>query len=212
MYSSKEIRSFTAVELGKKIANKEITSVQATNAYLEQIENTEKDVNAYITVMKEKALERADFIDKKIAEGENWSNLMGVPMAIKDVLCMKDTLTSCGSKILGNFYPTYTSTAVENLLNAGIVVLGKTNMDEFAMGSTTESSYFGATSRCSEFLCGGIGYGYRRFYPSACVILRHYGYQAYLRQSFPLRTNCLRLISRPDRSYGKGYYRLCGYP
>ena len=132
MYSSKEIRS-------------EITSVQATNAYLEQIENTEKDVNAYITVMKEKALERADFIDKKIAEGENWSNLMGVPMAIKDVLCMKDTLTSCGSKILGNFYPTYTSTAVENLLNAGVVVLGKTNMDEFAMGSTTESSYFGAT-------------------------------------------------------------------
>ena len=70
---------------------------------------------------------------------------MGVPMAIKDVLCMKDTLTSCGSKILGNFYPTYTSTAVENLLNAGVVVLGKTNMDEFAMGSTTESSYFGAT-------------------------------------------------------------------
>ena len=145
MYSSKEIRNFTAVELGKKIAAKEITSVQATNAYLEQIENTEKDVNAYITVMKEKALERAEFIDKKIAEGENWSNLMGVPMAIKDVLCMKDTLTSCGSKILGNFYPTYTSTAVENLLNAGVVVLGKTNMDEFAMGSTTESSYFGAT-------------------------------------------------------------------
>ena len=145
MYSSKEIRNLTAVALGKKIADKEITSVQATNAYLEQIENTEKDINAYITVMKEKALERADFIDKKIAEGENWSNLMGVPMAIKDVLCMKDTLTSCGSKILGNFYPTYTSTAVENLLNAGVVVLGKTNMDEFAMGSTTESSYFGAT-------------------------------------------------------------------
>ena len=145
MYSSKEIRNLTAVALGKKIANQEITSIQATSAYLEQIENTEKDINAYITVMKEKALERAEFIDKKIAEGENWSNLMGVPMAIKDVLCMKDTLTSCGSKILGNFYPTYTSTAVENLLNAGVVVLGKTNMDEFAMGSTTESSYFGAT-------------------------------------------------------------------
>ena len=145
MYSSKEIRNLTAVELGRKIADKEITSVQATKAYLEQIENTEKNINAYITVMAEKALERADFIDKKIADGEIWSNLMGVPMAIKDVLCMKDTLTSCGSKILGNFYPTYTSTAVENLLNAGVVVLGKTNMDEFAMGSTTESSYFGAT-------------------------------------------------------------------
>ena len=145
MYSSKEIRNLTAVELGRKIADKEITSVQATKAYLEQIENTEKSINAYITVMAEKALERADFIDKKIADGEIWSNLMGVPMAIKDVLCMKDTLTSCGSKILGNFYPTYTSTAVENLLNAGVVVLGKTNMDEFAMGSTTESSYFGAT-------------------------------------------------------------------
>ena len=145
MYSSKEIRNLTAVELGRKIADKEITSVQATKAYLEQIENTEKSINAYITVMAEKALERAEYIDKKIADGEIWSNLMGVPMAIKDVLCMKDTLTSCGSKILGNFYPTYTSTAVENLLNAGVVVLGKTNMDEFAMGSTTESSYFGAT-------------------------------------------------------------------
>lgn len=145
MYSSKEIRSFTAVELGRKIADKEITSVEATKAYLEQIKNTEKDVNAYITVMEEKALERAEFIDKKIADGEVWSKLMGVPMAIKDVLCMKETLTSCGSKILGNFYPTYTSTAVQNLLDAGVVVLGKTNMDEFAMGSTTESSYFGAT-------------------------------------------------------------------
>ena len=145
MYSSKEIRSFTAVELGKKIADKEITSVEATKAYLEQIKNTEKDVNAYITVMEEQALERAEFIDKKIADGESWSKLMGVPMAIKDVLCMKETLTSCGSKILGNFYPTYTSTAVQNLLDAGVVVLGKTNMDEFAMGSTTESSYFGAT-------------------------------------------------------------------
>ena len=145
MYSSKEIRGFTAVELGRKIADKEITSVEATKAYLEQIKNTEKDVNAYITVMEEKALERAEFIDKKIADGESWSKLMGVPMAIKDVLCMKETLTSCGSKILGNFYPTYTSTAVQNLLDAGVVVLGKTNMDEFAMGSTTESSYFGAT-------------------------------------------------------------------
>ena len=145
MYSSKEIRSFTAVELGRKIADKEITSVEATKAYLEQIKNTEKDVNAYITVMEEKALERAEFIDRKIADGEVWSKLMGVPMAIKDVLCMKETLTSCGSKILGNFYPTYTSTAVQNLLDAGVVVLGKTNMDEFAMGSTTESSYFGAT-------------------------------------------------------------------
>ena len=145
MYSSKEIRSFTAVELGRKIADKEITSVEATRAYLEQIKNTENNINAYITVMEEKALERAGFIDKKIAEGEIWSGLMGVPMAIKDVLCMKETLTSCGSRILGNFYPTYTSTAVQNLLDAGIVVLGKTNMDEFAMGSTTESSYFGAT-------------------------------------------------------------------
>ena len=145
MYSSKEIRSFTAVELGRKIADKEITSVEATRAYLEQIKNTENNINAYITVMEEKALERAGFIDKKIAEGEIWSGFMGVPMAIKDVLCMKETLTSCGSRILGNFYPTYTSTAVQNLLDAGVVVLGKTNMDEFAMGSTTESSYFGAT-------------------------------------------------------------------
>ena len=164
MYSSKEIRSFTAVELGKKIADKEITSVQATNAYLEQIENTEKDVNAYITVMKEKALERADFIDKKIAEGEIWSNLMGVPMAIKDVLCMKDTLTSCGSKILGNFYPTYTSTAVENLLNAGVVVLGKTNMDEFvkASGGINSTSYsFDVPSQycCGIFVCNINGAG-----------------------------------------------------
>jgi len=214
VYSSKEIRGFTAVELGRKIADKEITSVEATKAYLEQIKNTEKDVNAYITVMEEKALERAEFIDKKIADGESWSKLMGVPMAIKDVLCMKETLTSCGSKILGNFYPTYTSTAVQNLLDAGVVVLGKTNMDEFAMGSTTESSYFGATkksvglkqssrrfirrfgcSSCGKFMCSGSWHRYRRFYKTACFFLRYYGYQADLRQSFPLRTNCLWFIT-----------------
>ena len=144
-----EILSLSAVELGKKIASGEITSVEATKAYLDKIGAVDKEINAYVTVDTEGALKAAEEADKMIAEkkaaGEKLSPFAGVPVAIKDNMCIEGMLTSCSSHILDNFYPTYTATAVEVLKEAGAVVLGHTNMDEFAMGSTTETSYFGPT-------------------------------------------------------------------
>lgn len=140
-----EIPSLSAVELGKKIAAGEITSVEATKAYLDAIGAKDKEINAYITVDTEGAIKAAEEADRKIASGELKGPLAGVPVAIKDNMCIEGTLTTCASHILDNFVPTYTSTAVQKLIDAGAVVLGRTNMDEFAMGSTTETSYFGAT-------------------------------------------------------------------
>ena len=140
-----DILSLSAVELGKKIAAGEITSVEATKAYLDHIGAVDKDINAYVTVDTEGALRAAEEADKKIKEGTLKGPFAGVPVAVKDNMCIEGMLTSCSSHILDNFYPTYTSTAVEMLKEAGAVVLGHTNMDEFAMGSTTETSYYGPT-------------------------------------------------------------------
>ena len=140
-----DIMSLTAVELGKKIKAKEISVTEATQAYLDQIEKVENDVHSYVTIDKEGALKRAEEVQKMIDDGTLRSPLAGVPVAIKDNMCTKGTRTTCSSKILENFVPTFTSEAVLNLEKAGAVIIGKTNMDEFAMGSTTETSYYGVT-------------------------------------------------------------------
>ena len=139
------LTSLTAVELGRKIKAKEVTAVEAMKAVLEQIKKSEGTVNAYVTVDEEGALKRAEEVQKKIDAGELEGPLAGVPVAIKDNMCTEGMLTTCSSKILGNFIPTYTSEAVLNLEKAGAVIIGKTNMDEFAMGSTTETSAYGVT-------------------------------------------------------------------
>ena len=140
-----DMMSLTAVELGKKIKAKEISVREATEAALAQIDKVEADVHSYVTIDREGALKRADEVQKLIDDGTLTGPLAGVPVAIKDNMCTKDMLTTCSSKILGNFKPTFTAEAVLNLEKAGAVILGKTNMDEFAMGSTTETSYFGET-------------------------------------------------------------------
>jgi len=140
------LMSLTAVELGKKIKSGEVRVVDAVNAAFDQIEAVEKDINSYVTVYKkEEVLEKAEHIQKLIDEGQLTGPLVGVPVAIKDNMCTRDKLTTCSSKILGNFYPTYSAEAVINLEKAGAVIIGKTNMDEFAMGSTTETSFYGPT-------------------------------------------------------------------
>lgn len=140
------LMSLTAVELGKKIKSGEVRLVDAVNAAFDQIEAVEKDINSYVTVYKkEEVLEKAEHIQKLIDEGQLTGPLAGVPVAIKDNMCTRDKLTTCSSKILGNFYPTYSAEAVINLEKAGAVIIGKTNMDEFAMGSTTETSFYGPT-------------------------------------------------------------------
>ena len=139
------VLDLTAVELGKKIKAKEITVVDAVKASLEQIKKLEPVVHAYVTVDEEGALKRAEEVQKLIDDGTLTGPLAGVPVAIKDNMCTKDLLTTCSSKILYNFVPTFSAEAVVNLEKAGAVILGKTNMDEFAMGSTTETSAYGVT-------------------------------------------------------------------
>ncbi len=139
------VLDLTAVELGKKIKAKEITVVDAVKASLEQIKKLEPVVHAYVTVDEEGALKRAEEVQRRIDDGTLTGPLAGVPVAIKDNMCTKDLLTTCSSKILYNFVPTFSAEAVINLEKAGAVILGKTNMDEFAMGSTTETSAYGVT-------------------------------------------------------------------
>ena len=139
------LTSLTAVELGKKIKAKEVTVEEAVKASLEQIKKSESVINAYVTVDEEGALKRAKEVQAKIDAGELTGPLAGVPVAIKDNMCTEGMLTTCSSKILGNFIPTFSSQAVLNLEAAGAVIIGKTNMDEFAMGSTTETSAYGET-------------------------------------------------------------------
>ena len=140
-----DLMSLTAVELGRKIQAKEVTVKEAVMACFAQIEKVEDAVNGFVTLDKEGALKRAEKVQAKIDAGELTGPLAGVPAAIKDNMCTKDMLTTCSSKILENFKPTYTAEAVLNLEKAGAVIIGKTNMDEFAMGSTTETSYYGET-------------------------------------------------------------------
>ena len=155
------ILDLTAVELGKKIKAGEVTAVTATKAVLEQIKALEPSLNCYVTVDEEGALKQAEEVQKKIEDGVLTGPLAGVPVAIKDNMCTKDLLTTCSSKILENFIPTFSAEAVLNLEKAGVVILGKTNMDEFAMGSTTETSYYGVTKnpRNPEHVPGGSSGG-----------------------------------------------------
>ena len=139
------LMSLTAVELGRKIKEKEVTVEEAVTAALDAIEKREAQVHSFVTVDREGALKRAKEVQAKIDAGELTGPLAGVPVAIKDNMCTKGLLTTCSSKILYNFVPTYTAEAILNLEKAGAVILGKTNMDEFAMGSTTETSAYGVT-------------------------------------------------------------------
>ena len=151
----------TAVELAKEIKAGKTTAVEAMKAVLEQIEKTEETYHCYITIDKEKAMQAAKEAQEKIEAGTLTGPLAGVPVAIKDNLCTKDVVTTCASKILENFVPQYDAEAVVKLQEAGAVMIGKTNMDEFAMGSTTENSAYGVTKnpRNPEHVPGGSSGG-----------------------------------------------------
>ena len=155
------LMSLTAVELGKKIVAGEVSVEEAAKAALDAVAKQEKAINSFVTVNEEKALERAKEVQKGIESGRYTGPLAGVPVAIKDNMCTEGMRTTCSSKILGNFIPPYTSEAVLNLERAGAVIIGKTNMDEFAMGSTTETSAFGATKNPwnTEHVPGGSSGG-----------------------------------------------------
>lgn len=139
------ILDLTASGLSAKIKAGEVTAMQAVEAVFDKIAEKEELLHCYVTLDKEGAMKRAEAVQKKIESGELTGPLAGVPVAVKDNLCTAGMLTTCSSKILGNFIPTFSAQAVVDLEAAGAVILGKTNMDEFAMGSTTETSAFGIT-------------------------------------------------------------------
>lgn len=140
-----ELLEWTALELSAKIKTGEIKARDAVLAALERIEAGEGIYHCYITVDAEGALRRAEEVQRRMDGGELSGPLSGVPVAVKDNICTEGLLTTCASKMLGNFVPAYSAEAVRRLEEAGAVILGKTNMDEFAMGSTTETSAYGET-------------------------------------------------------------------
>lgn len=140
-----KVTDMTAVELSAAIRDGQVTAVEAAEEMLARIEERDGIYNCYVTVDRDGALAQARAVQEKIDVGELTGPLAGVPVAIKDNLCTEGLLTTCASRILENFVPTYTAEAVMNLRRAGAAILGKTNMDEFAMGSTTETSAYGVT-------------------------------------------------------------------
>ncbi len=133
----------TLSELSALLEAGEVTSVQLTEHFLQRIKEHDAELNSFITVTAEQALKSAAEADKKRKAG-NAGPLTGIPIAHKDIFCTKDVKTTCGSKMLDNFISPYDATVVEKMQQAGVIMLGKTNMDEFAMGSSNETSYFGA--------------------------------------------------------------------
>jgi aspartyl-tRNA(Asn)/glutamyl-tRNA(Gln) amidotransferase subunit A len=156
-----ELTRLDAAELARLIATGEVSSVEATRAHLDRIRAVDSDVHAYLHVAEDSALERAAQIDSRRAAGEPLGPLAGVPIAIKDVLATEDMPSTAGSRILEGWIPPYDATVVRRLREAGLIPLGKTNMDEFAMGSSTEHSAYGPTHNPwdLERIPGGSGGG-----------------------------------------------------
>jgi len=139
-----QITELTLCELKKLYEKKEVKASEVVSSLLEKINSEDKKLHSYLFV-NEKAIEEAKIVDEKIARGEKLKELEGVPVAIKDNICTKDIPTTCASKILKNFVPPYDATVIKRLKEEGAIIIGKTNMDEFAFGSSTENSAFGPT-------------------------------------------------------------------
>ncbi len=139
------ITQLTVHELQEKLKNKELTSAEITKAYAERINEKEKDVQAFITILTDEAIKKAEYIDEKITRGEITNELAGIPIGIKDNICTKGVKTTSASKMLENFVSPYDAEVMEKINSENMIMLGKLNMDEFAMGSSTEYSYFHPT-------------------------------------------------------------------
>src|SRR5208337_2315752 len=135
-----DFTTLTISQIHERLKTRQATAVEIAQAHLAHIEQNDQEVRAYLSLCPERALAQAKKVDEAIAAGEALAPLAGVPVAVKDVILTRGTRTTCASRILENFLAPYDATAVERLERAGAVVLGKTNCDEFAMGSSTENS------------------------------------------------------------------------
>ena len=155
------LRDLTALKLGEAIKKGETTAVEAAEVCFARIKEMEPEVHAFISLDEERAMDQAKKVQKEIEEGRLTGPLAGVPVAVKDNICTKGLATTCGSRMLEHFVPPYDAFAARKLKEAGMVILGKTNMDEFAMGSTTETSWYGVTKnpRNPEHVPGGSSGG-----------------------------------------------------
>ena len=161
-----ELHQKTIHEVSVDLKAKKLSSVELTKAVMDHLEKVESKVQSFITVTRDEALKQAAEADKRLASGEDITALTGVPVGIKDLLCTKGVRTTCGSRMLENFVPPYNATVVEKLYSAGAVSVGKTNMDEYAMGSSTETSFYKKTKNPWNLNCvpGGSSGG-----SAACV-------------------------------------------
>jgi len=137
-----QLNTLSVHQLSELLEKKELSSLELTSAYLDRISQVEGTIRAFVTVTNEEAIKQTKAIDEMRARGEKISPLTGIPMAIKDDICTDGIKTTCASKILYNYIPPFDAAAVERLKKAGAVLVGKTNMDEFSMGSSTENSGF----------------------------------------------------------------------
>ncbi len=196
--------------------SKQISSLELTRAYLDRIENLEPQVLAFITHTPELAIQQAKSADEERARGNpDAKPLLGLPVAVKDVLALRDVRCTCGSRILEDFIPPYTATSVQRLLDAGVVVLGKTNTDEFAMGSSTENSAYQTTHNpwdlervpggssggsaaavAARFDAGCNGDGYGRFCAPTRFFMRRDRLKTNLWTGFPLWSGSVWIFAR----------------
>ncbi len=175
-------------KIHEMLVGKQLSCAELTKSYLDEIDKSNSELNAYVNVTPDEAMKTAEAVDKKIAAGEEIGMLEGVPMTLKDNISTKGIETTCCSKILTGYKPIYDATVWELLQNQNAVMLGKTNMDEFAMGSSCETSYFGGAANPW------------RIYPPACVVLRSCRLKAHLRRCFALRTYRICKLARPNRT------------
>jgi|GEM_PF-1269995 len=211
---SSELTSMTAADLAQKIHTRELSSEEVTQAHLDRIADIDSDIHAFLHVGADEALAAARQVDEQLDSGARpASPLAGVPLALKDLFTTTDAPTTCGSKILEGYMSPYDATVTKRIREAGIPILGKTNTDEFAMGSSTENSAYGPTHNPwdLERTAGGSGGGSSAALASGEAPLaigtdtggsiRQPGGQAYLRYGIPVWPGGVRILPGPGRSH-----------